>query len=288
MLPGTTSQGIAMPPTRIRTTRFSTRLPRHTSLTAFAIAVAGLFTAGAGLAHAGGEGGRPGALGQATGAVREHQAARGSGGGGGDPTPGTPDHGHFYGGYDGYVCPTCAPVMGGTVGAPHAHGPIEPMEISLSLGLQSVVDSDAALSAAARVRLGGLAFEVEGAEYWERARTAGGPDTIYMDIWSIRAAGRVLRLGRSELWIDGGLCGTGSNVFERVTGTVIGAGLLHAVRRDISLRGGARYYVFDEDLTATEARADLAVSFLSVGYRVLELGAGPALHGPGVGVHATF
>lgn len=287
MLPGTSSQGIAMQPTRIRATRFSARPPRQTSLMAVVIVMAGATTAGP--AHAGGEGGgRPGTLGQVTGAVREHMAARGGGGGGGDPTPRPGDSGYVHGGYDGYACPTCAPVMGGAVGGPYARGPVEPMELSLSLGLQSVVGSDAALSGAARVRLGGVAFELEGAEYWERARTAGDAETIYMDIWSIRAAGRVLRLGRSELWIEGGLCGTGSNVFERVTGTVIGAGLLHAVREDISLRGGARYYVFEEDLVATEARADLGVSFLSVGYRVLALGAGPALHGPGVGVQATF
>ncbi len=278
-----------MQPTRTRTSRFSARLQRQTALTAAVIIVAAIGSAGAGPAYAGGEGGgRPGTLGQVTGAVREHMDARGAGGGGGgDPTPRPGDGGYFHGGYDGYVCPTCAPVMGGVVGGPYARGPAEPVEISLSLGLQSVVGSDAALSGAARVRLGGLAFELEGAEYWERARTAAA-ETIYMDIWSIRATGRVLRLGNSELWVEGGLCGAGSNVFDRVTGTVIGAGLLHALRQDISLRGGARYYVFEEDLVATEARADLGVSFLSVGYRVLELGAGPALHGPGVAVQATF
>lgn len=287
MLPGTSSQGIAMQPTRNRTTRCSVLRSRRTSLTAAVLAMASITAAGVAPAHAGGAGGgRPGTLGQVTGTVRAHMDARGSGGGAPTPQPG--DGRYVHGGYDGYGCPTCAPVMGGVVGGPYARGPVEPMELSLSLGLQSVVGSDAALSGAARVRLGGLAFEVEGAEYWERARTSGGPETIYMDIWSIRAAGRVLRLGQSELWIEGGLGGTGSNAFERITGTVIGAGLQHAVRKDISLRGGARYYVFDQDLTATEARADLGVSFLSVGYRVLTLGAGPALHGPGMGVHATF
>jgi hypothetical protein len=278
-----------MQPTRTRTTRLSPRRSRRASLAAL-IATAALAGAAAGSAHAGGEGGRPGTLGQVTGGVREHMAAHGggSGGGGGDPTP---RHGHdtyVYGGYDGYACPTCAPVMGGVVGGPSARAPMEPLELSLSLGLQSVVGSDAALSGAARVRLGGLAFELEGAEYWERARASGGPETIYMDIWSIRAAVRVLHLGRSELWLEGGLCGTGSNVFDRVAGTVVGAGVLHAVRKDVALRGGARYYVFDQDLSATEARADLGVSFLSVGYRVLTLGPGPALHGPGMGVQATF
>jgi hypothetical protein len=274
-----------MPLTRTRTSRLSAR--PQPALAAAALIMAAIAGAGAGQAYAGGEGGgRPGTLGQVTGAVREHMDARGAGGGGGDPTPRPGDRDYFYGSYDGYVCPTCAPVMGGAVGGPHVSGPAEPMEVSLSLGLQSVVGSDAALSGAARVRLGGFALELEGAEYWERART--GAETIYMDIWSIRVAGRVVRLGSSELWVEGGLCGTGSNVFDRVTGTVIGAGLLHALRQGVSLRGGARYYVFEEDLVATEARADLGVSFLSVGYRVLELGAGPALHGPGVAVQATF
>lgn len=237
-------------------------------------------------AHAGGESsGRSGTLGQVTGAVREHIESATSPGGGAATPPDT--HGHWYGGgYDTY-CPNCGPFVGtSAVGGPSVRGPVEPVHLSLSLGLQSVEGSDAAVSGAARLRLGGFALAMEGAQYFERV--PGNAEMITMDIWSMRLAGRVLRLGAGELWIEGGAAGTGSSEFERVGGTVIGAGFVHAPGRQITLRGGARYYVFEHDLHASEAHADFGVSFLSVGYRVLAFGVGPALHGPGLGVHAEF
>ncbi|HWN71098.1 MAG TPA: hypothetical protein VNM90_25820 [Haliangium sp.] len=247
-------------------------------------------TAHTGVAHAGGESnGRQGTLGQVTGAVREHIESRSSPGGGAPTSPG--GHGHWYGGNYDTHCPSCGPfVAASPVGGPSVRGPVEPVRVSLSLGLQSVEGSDAAVSGAAAVRMGGFALAIEGAQYFERVAggAAGSDETIYMDIWSMRMAGRVLRLGAGELWIEGGMGGTGSSGFERVSGTVIGAAFVHAPGREISLRGGARYYVFEHDLQATEAHADFGVSFLSVGYRVLAFGVGPALHGPGLGVHAEF
>lgn len=262
---------------------------RRALLVAAGISLAAAAPTGTGVAHAGGESSaRPGTLGQVTGAVREHMESHSSPGGGASTPPA--GHGHWYnGGYD-TQCPTCAPFVGASpVGGPSVRGPVEPVRVSLSLGLQSVEGSDAAVSGAARLRLGGLALAIEGAQYFERvAGGAGGDETIYMDIWSMRMAGRVLRLGAGELWIEGGMGGTGSSGFERISGTVIGAAFVHAPGSEISLRGGARYYVFEHDLQATEAHADFGVSFLSVGYRVLAFGVGPALHGPALGVHAEF
>jgi hypothetical protein len=272
--------------TRTGTERSPARSRRRVLLVAAGISLAAAAPTGTGVAHAGGESrGRQGTLGQVTGAVREHIESSSSPGGGAPDNPG--GHGHWYGsGYDTH-CPTCGPFLAASpVGGPSVRGPVEPVRVSLSLGLQSVEGSDAAVSGAAAVRLGGFALAIEGAQYFERV--AGGDETIYMDIWSMRMAGRVLRLGAGELWIEGGMGGTGSTGFERVSGTVIGAGFVHTPGRQISLRGGARYYVFEHDLHATEAHADVGVSFLSVGYRVLAFGVGPALHGPGLGVHAEF
>jgi hypothetical protein len=276
--------------TRTGTDRPPARATRRVLLAAAGITLAMVAASGAGVAHAGGESsGRQGTLGQVTGAVREHIASSSTPGGGAPANPG--GYGHWYGGSYDTPCPTCGPfVAASPVGGPSLRGPVEPVRLSLSLGLQSVEGSDAAVSGAAAVRLGGFALAIEGAQYFERVAgsTAGSGETIYMDIWSMRMAGRVLRLGAGELWIEGGMGGTGSTEFERVSGTVIGASFVHAPGREISLRGGARYYVFEHDLSATEAHADFGVSFLSVGYRVLAFGVGPALHGPGLGVHAEF
>jgi hypothetical protein len=274
----------------LRTRTGNDRSPGHAThrvwLVAAGVSLAAAAPTGMGIAHAGGESsGRPGTLGQVTGAVREHIESRSSPDGGAPANPG--EHGHWYGGgYDTH-CPTCGPFVGtSSVAGPSMRGPREPVRLSLSLGLQSVEGSDAAVSGAAALRLGGFGLAIEGAQYFERV--AGGDETIYMDIWSMRMAGRVLRLGAGELWIEGGVGGTGSSEFERISGTVIGASFVHASGREISLRGGARYYVFEHDLSATEAHADFGVSFLSVGYRVLAFGVGPALHGPGLGVRAEF
>jgi hypothetical protein len=274
--------GIRPEPTQAtrRVARAAGRVPGAAAVILAAIATVGV-------AHAGGEGSaRPGTLGQVTSAVRSDMDAHAPAGGGA-AQPG--EHGHVSQGYyDSYHCPTCPPFVAGSVpGGPGMRGPAAPLRVSLALGLQAVEGSDAAVSGAARVHLGGLGLALEGTQYFERDRTGGG-ETIFMDIWSMRLAGRVLRLGHGELWVEGGMAGTGSSGFERVTGTVIGAGVVHAPSPTITLRGGARYYVFERDLHATEAHADIGVSFLSVGYRVLAFGVGPALHGPGFGVQAEF
>lgn len=265
--------------------RAPARAPGRLARAAAGVVLVAIATTGTRPAHAGGDRStRSGTLGQVTTAVREHVEARSTPGGGASTRPG--GGGAWYGDYDGY-CPTCAPyVAASPVGGPSVRGPVEPVHVSLSLGLQSVEGSDAAVSGAARLRLGGFALAVEGAQYFERVSGAG--ETITMDIWSMRMAGRVLRLGAGELWVEGGMAGTGSSEFERVTGTVIGASFVHAPGRDLALRGGARYYVFEHDLSATEAHADFGVSFLSVGYRVLAFGVGPALHGPGLGLDVEF
>jgi hypothetical protein len=279
---------MAMLRTRTGNDRCPAQVTPRALLVAAGIALAAATTATIDQAHAGGDrGARPGALGQVTGAVREHLATRSSPDGGASTRP--DEHGHWYGGGYDVHCPTCGPFMATGPAAASAPAPAEPVRVSLSLGLQSVTGSDAALSGTARVRMGGFALALEGAQYVERAAgSAGATDAIYMDIWSMRLAGRVLRLGAGELWIEGGMGGTGSSEFERVSGTVVGASLVHAPGGNVTLRGGARYYAFEHDLHATEAHADFGVSFLSVGYRVLAFGVGPALHGPALGVHAEF
>jgi hypothetical protein len=273
----------------LRTRTGNDRCPAQVMLRAlFAGILLAAASTGIGEAHAGGEHGtRAGTLGQVTGAVREHVAAHASSGGGATTRP--DESGHWYGGGYDASCPTCGPFVTTSPSARSAPAPAEPVRVSLALGLQSVEGSDAAVSGLARVRLGGFALALEGAQYFERMAGAGGEvETIKMDIWSMRLAGRVLRLGAGELWIEGGMGGTGSSEFPRVSGTVIGAAFVHAPGGHIALRGGARYYAFEHDLRATEAHADFGVSFLSVGYRVLAFGVGPALHGPSVGVHAEF
>lgn len=261
---------------------------RGPSLGVLGIWAAAVMVMGIEPAHAGGKSGsdRSGSgsrtLARTTSAVRTHTSAPpASGGSGGttSPRPVTSDFAYE----DGYYCATCPPYVGGPA---WAHGPpVARPQLSVSVGMQSVEGSDGAVSGAIHLRSGGLGLALEGAQYFERGLALDGSDLIRMDVWSLNAAGRVLRIGAGELWVAGGVGGSGSTEFERLMGLVIGGELTHPIGGDMMLRGGARYYVLEQETQIAEAYAHFGVWFLSVGYRALRFNVGPPLHGPQVGVH---
>lgn len=250
--------------------------------------VLGIWAAAAmavGTAPAHADGKRESALGartlaRTTSAVRSHTSAPPASGGGGGTAPRPVRTGYVY--EDGYHCATCPPYVGGPT---WARGSTPPARLSVSLGMQSVEGSDGAVSAAVRLRSGGLGLAIEGAQYFERGLALDGSELVRMDVWALSASGRVLRVGDGELWVEGGLGGAGSTEFERLMGLVIGGAFTHPLGDRMKLRGGARYYVLEQETQIGEAYADFGVWFLSVGYRALRFNVGPPLHGPQVGVH---
>jgi hypothetical protein len=71
-------------------------------------------------------------------------------------------------------------------------------------------------------------------------------------------------------------------------GPTVGAELEHMFTPSLRASGSARYYVLEHDMRASELRAAVGASFLSLGYRVFRFNVGPALRGPEVGVALRF
>ncbi|WP_428267928.1 hypothetical protein [Haliangium sp.] len=253
-----------------------------------------------GLAWAGeksGSSSRSGTLGQVTTAVRNETSSParppsdgGSSGGGSYVV----DNDDYYDrGYDplGYSgCSTCGPVIMTTPGmrTPRAGGPVPKTTVELEAGLQSVEGSDASISGAVRVSKGDLGLFFEGRRYLERGDAMDESGLIHMDVWALAVAGRIVRLGGAEMWVHGGVSGTGSNEFDSLKGPMFGATMRTPVTSSMALRGGASYYLLEQGMRAVEAQAELSVSVLAVGYRMFRFDVGPTLHGPEMGVRVRF
>lgn len=241
---------------------------------------------------------RGGALSQATRAVSQSVSppARPSSGSSGGSSSYQPDrypstyhepdyHRPYY--YAGAYCSTCGPV-GRAEARPWQPVQVDPVRVALSLGVQSVKDSDGATMGSLRVTKGMLGASIAGTRYYENAPAMDGSNTIYMNVWSLSAMARVLRSGSTELWVSGGVGETSSNQFERMMGPTVGAELEYLLTPSLRVGGSARYYVLEHDMRASELRAAVGASFLSVGYRVFQFNVGPALRGPEVGVALRF
>jgi hypothetical protein len=242
-------------------------------------------------------GSRAGTLSKTTSAVREHTDSHSRSGPGAPPSghaPESPRTEYIY--YDPHPswyrsCLTCVPAVGGPYYAGHMearHGPVPPTRLALSVGLQSVEGSEGAARIDLQLAKGSLGISASMSRYFERGAAMDGSGVVLMDVWAVTAAGRIVHAGESELWIHGGLGGTGSNEFESLMGPVIGSAIVHPLSRSIRLRGDLRYFVLEQATRASEASAGIGVSFLSVGYRAFRFHVGPMLHGPELALTLRF
>jgi hypothetical protein len=246
-----------------------------------------------------GSGSSGGALGQVTRAVSQSVSppaqpsggsSSGSSGGTSSPEPYRPAHVYYEPDYRtpyvaGAYCSTCAPA-GRVEAQPWQPAQRQPMRVALSLGLQSVKDSDGATMGSLRITKGILGVGIAGTRYYEDAPEMNG--TIHMNVWSLSAMARVLRSGDTELWVSGGVGETSSNQFERLMGPTVGAELEHTLTSSLRVGGSARYYVLEHDMRASELRAAVGASVLTLGYRVFRFNVGPALRGPELGLSLRF
>jgi hypothetical protein len=242
-----------------------------------------------------GSGSSGGALGQVTRAVSQSvsppdKPSGGSSGGSSGAEPYRPAHVYYEPDYRtpyiaGAYCSTCAPA-GRVEAQPWQPVQRDPMRVALSLGLQSVKDSDGATMGSLRITKGILGVAIAGTRYYEDAPVMGG--VIHMNVWSLSAVARLLRSGDTELWVSGGVGETSSNQFERIMGATVGAELEHVLTPSLRVGGSARYYALEHDMRASELRAAVSASFLSLGYRVFRFNVGPALRGPEVGLALRF
>ncbi len=173
-------------------------------------------------------------------------------------------------------------------------------KMELFLGAQSVKGSDHAGDVRVRIHQGPIGFGFTGTRYVESfagptAVAAGNTSVmqgagVSMDLWSFTLDTRVLRDGsdRTTVWLRGGITGASSTDFEQIFGPTLGVMMTHKLSRTLGLRGSARQYWFEYDVSAREYRAEITASVLSVGYRVLKFNVGDPLHGPTAGLQLAF
>ncbi len=163
-------------------------------------------------------------------------------------------------------------------------------DVRLYLGLQSVDDSNGALSGSIRSSYGSMGIEIDDIRYYERQSAAEGSDYLSLDVWSMSVAYRALAAGpeeRTAVWLKGGLTGSHSEGLG-IFGVVIGAELAHNVGSALGVESSARLFYYQDQIRALELRAGVAASVMRVSYRVMKFNVGPPLQGPEVGVSLSF
>ena len=236
-------------------------------------------------------GSQGGALGRTTRAVgAKTNSSPSSGGSSSGSNSGSSSSGYdsydtrpvYYPGYYG-GCYGCAPA------GPSTQAGNQTARVSIDLGIQSVRNSDGAATAALRVASGRFAIGLDAIRYFEDTPADDGSDSVYMNLWAITAQGRLLDMGATSLWLQAGVGGTNSNNFEALSGAVIGAELAHVVNPNLDLYASGRYFILSEQMRASELRAGIGVSFLTLGYRTFAFeDAGEPLHGPEFGLSFGF
>jgi len=163
-------------------------------------------------------------------------------------------------------------------------------DVRLYLGLQSVDDSNGALSGSIRSSYGDLGIEIDDIRYYERQEARDGPDYLSLDVWSMSIAYRVAATGpedRTAVWLKGGLAGANSDGLG-IFGLVVGAEVAHNVGSTVGLESSIRMFSYQDQIRALELRAGVAASIMRLSYRVLKFNVGPPLQGPEVGVSLSF
>ncbi len=230
-----------------------------------------------------------GALGRATGAVRQTQ--RSSDQGRSAPTrerERSVDYPHYDDGYGNcYTCPVIIPTTR-RQNSPGGPSPALHAEFELSLAVQAIADSDGALAGGVGLRSGWFGLQLAGRHYFESGVAQDGSDVIHMNVWSLTAAAQPFGSEHAQLWFHAGVAGISSSEFESEVGATFGATIDYALNPWLGLASDARYYLLAEDLRAGEFQAAIELSFLRVGYRAFRFNVGPALHGPEAGMRLSF
>jgi hypothetical protein len=194
-------------------------------------------------------------------------------------------------------CTSCAPttvvVASGSSYAGYGGGASEPIltgpgRLDLYAGAHSVVGSDSAVVGELRASKDWIGLGVSGIRYVEHVEEGKREDNVSLYLTAFTISGRVLALGPTELWLDGGMAVTGSSEYATILGTAWSVRGEHDITPDLGLRGQVRYYALEHDVTAWEGWAGVRAWFLQAGYRALQFNVGPPLHGPEAGVALRF
>lgn len=183
-------------------------------------------------------------------------------------------------------------VAGNAANHSHERG-VPPLEGTFYFGVQSVQGSNGAIAGSLKLRLGELGVGVSNTSYVETAEGADPTEmqsssTTRMDMLAFTLDGRILSTADTSVWLEGGIGSSRSTDFRALAGPLLGAAMEHKLVADVGIGVGARHFVLEQDVKATEVRLGFTASLLSLSYRVLQFNVGPALHGPEAGLALRF
>ena len=162
------------------------------------------------------------------------------------------------------------------------------IELSLALDVQSVVDSDGSFAGGVGLRIGRIGVDLAGRHYFESVMTQDGTESVHMNVWHLTGAAHITGSARTRVWLHGGVAGVSSSAFDSELGATVGASINHQMSPSLKFTTDARYYWLADYLRASEAQVAVEVSILRLGYRAFLFSVGPPLHGPEAGMRLRF
>jgi hypothetical protein len=191
------------------------------------------------------------------------------------------------------VCTGCthASYVGGTYSGDDDDGMTilrGPLRLDLYLGGHSVVGSQGAVVGDIRLSQSWFGLSASGSGYFEELEGKRGDESIRMDMMAFALNLRLLGIGPTELWLDGGMGVARSSEFETIIGTVFGLYGEHRVLPQLAATARGRFFNLEYDVSAFEGFVGARAWIVSLGYRYLRFNVGPPLHGPEAGLSLRF
>src|SRR5262249_28119407 len=152
--------------------------------------------------------------------------------------------------------------------------PGPPLELELKLGVTKVKDSDGAVFGSLRLTAGRYSLSGSDSAYFE-----SGAEPLELHVWDARGGVRFQPAPATSVWLTAGAGGAHAKHLA-LSGVVAPLEMRHQFHRMFAIEAGARGFLFQDHVSAWEARAGLSVSLFQIGYRVLDFNTGPPLQGP--------
>ncbi len=152
-------------------------------------------------------------------------------------------------------------------------------------GAQKVQDSDGSISLELAVRDGRFGITGAFTRYFERLPGGG---QLSMSMPSLMASVRIDDLGRTAVFLEGGVVHVGTRgdpmADSSITGAIASMRIEHQLSPRLAILADAQELRFGHDVRARAGRAGIRIGRVQASLRVLDFNVGPPLIGPEVGV----
>jgi hypothetical protein len=185
--------------------------------------------------------------------------------------------------------PSCCSINpDATLGYAYATTPSNGQVVTeLYVGAQSVHDSDGAMTAEARATFDDFGVGVRGTSFYEKQHTLE-PRTVHLDMWWVGGMWRVDHGEKFNVWLELGFTGLDDQTGFTMSGAGAGVHLWRHLGGALAVVGGARASWFQYDVHSSELFAGVQLTYLQLGWRLVDFDIGPPLYGPEFGLNVMF